>query len=64
MRPLGLQGRWLPELQEMVRIIDRRFSRYLRAMGCNGQVLLHCRATDAARVRACIRPVCMLACVA
>lgn len=36
-----LQGRWLPELQEMVKVIDKRFSRYLRAMGCNGQVRLH-----------------------
>jgi hypothetical protein len=32
-----LQGRWLPELQEMVKTIDAHFSRYLRAMGCNGQ---------------------------
>ena len=33
----GTQGRWLPELQEMVAIINTHFSRYLRAMGCNGQ---------------------------
>lgn len=37
-----MQGKWLPELQQHVKTINREFGRNLRAMGCSGEVALSC----------------------